>query len=78
MVLKVVVTVFLLLALGVGWTLEKRRQKKALSQSEKRHELSRRALRTVLDSIDAFVYVADMETYELIFLDRYGKSSGAT
>ncbi len=73
MVLKIAVTVLLLLALGVGWNLEKRRQKKALRRSEQRHELSRRALRTVLDSIDAFVYVADMESYELLFLNRYGK-----
>jgi PAS domain S-box-containing protein len=29
--------------------------------------------RTVLDSIDALVYVADMETYELLFVNKYGR-----
>ncbi len=29
--------------------------------------------RTVMDSIDAFVYVADMKTYELLFINKYGK-----
>lgn len=31
-------------------------------------------LYTILDSIDAFVYVADMETYELIYLNRKARS----
>ncbi|MBU1058777.1 MAG: PAS domain-containing protein [Proteobacteria bacterium] len=31
-------------------------------------------LRTVLDSIDSLVYVADMETYELLFVNKYGRS----
>lgn len=29
--------------------------------------------RTVMDSIDALVYVADMQTFELLFLNKYGK-----
>lgn len=28
---------------------------------------------TVMDSLDALVYVADIETYELIYLNRYGR-----
>jgi len=30
----------------------------------------------VLDSLDAIVYVADMETYELLFLNSYGRKIG--
>lgn len=33
-----------------------------------------RSIATVLDSLDALVYVSDMETYELIFFNQYGKS----
>jgi len=38
-------------------------------------EISNTAIRfkTLLDSLDAVVYVADMETYELIFLNSYGR-----
>lgn len=35
---------------------------------------SYRAVATVLDSLDALVYVADMQTYELLFVNDYGKS----
>ncbi|MEN8163676.1 MAG: transporter substrate-binding domain-containing protein, partial [Acidobacteriota bacterium] len=42
-------------------------------QAEERLRTSHEVLRTVLDSVDAFVYVADMETYELLFLNHYGK-----
>ncbi len=31
-------------------------------------------LSTVLDSLDALVYVSDMETYELLFFNEYGKA----
>jgi two-component system phosphate regulon sensor histidine kinase PhoR len=31
-------------------------------------------LRTIFDSIDAIVYVADMESHELLYLNRYGSS----
>ena len=31
-------------------------------------------LLTVLDSIDAFVYVTDMETYDILFVNKYGKN----
>lgn len=30
-------------------------------------------LYTILDSIDALVYVADMDTYELLFINRFGR-----
>ena len=33
----------------------------------------RRAIETVLDSLDALVYVADMDTHELLFLNAYGR-----
>jgi len=38
-------------------------------------EISNTAIRfqTLLDSMDAVVYVADMETYELIFVNSYGR-----
>lgn len=29
---------------------------------------------TILDSLDALVYVSDMQTYELIFMNRYGEA----
>lgn len=37
------------------------------------HELSYRSIATILDSLDALVYVADMDTYELIFCNKYGR-----
>jgi len=36
-------------------------------------ELGFRSISTILDSIDALVYVADMDTYELIFTNEYGR-----
>ena len=38
---------------------------------EQRHVYD--SLSTVLDSLDALVYVSDMETYELIFFNKYGR-----
>ena len=35
---------------------------------------SQSALETVLDSLDALVYVADMQTHELLFLNAYGRA----
>lgn len=35
---------------------------------------SYRSVATVLDSLDALVYVADMQTYELLFVNKYGRS----
>ena len=37
------------------------------------HELSYRSIATILDSLDAMVYVADMKTYELLFCNKYGR-----
>jgi PAS domain S-box-containing protein len=37
-----------------------------------RKELFER-FRTILDSIDSLVYVADMKTYELLFVNKYGR-----
>nr|CRH06923.1 putative response regulator receiver modulated hybrid Histidine kinase with PAS sensor domain [Candidatus Magnetococcus massalia] len=34
---------------------------------------SRARFRTVLDALDAYVYVADMESYEVLFLNRKGR-----
>jgi PAS domain S-box-containing protein len=31
-------------------------------------------LKTVMDSLDALVYVCDMETYEILFLNQFGRS----
>lgn len=33
-----------------------------------------RSIVTILDSLDAVVYVCDMQTYELIFFNQYGRS----
>ena len=32
------------------------------------------SIATILDSLDALVYVTDMHTYELLFVNEYGKS----
>jgi len=37
-------------------------------------DLAYLSISTILDSIDAMVYVADMETYELIFANEYGRN----
>ena len=37
------------------------------------HKLNYRSIATILDSLDALVYVADMDTYELIFCNKYGR-----
>lgn len=36
--------------------------------------ISHQAVATILDSLDALVYVADMQTYELIFINKYGRN----
>ena len=36
-------------------------------------EVNLSSISTILDSLDALVYVADMETYELIYLNHYGR-----
>ena len=40
------------------------------SEAEKILKNSRKTFRTVLDSIDATIYVADMDTYEIIFMNK--------
>lgn len=35
---------------------------------------SHQAIKTILDSLDALVYVADMDTNELIFINKYGRN----
>ena len=37
------------------------------------HDLSYRSIATILDSLDAMVYVADMDTHELLFCNKYGR-----
>ncbi len=37
------------------------------------YDLSYRSIATILDGLDALVYVADMETYELLFCNEYGR-----
>ena len=43
----------------------------ALKEAQDAQEERLAILATVLDSLDALVYVADMETYELLFLNKY-------
>ncbi len=42
-------------------------------QSEQEIMVSHQRLLKVLDTIDAFIYVADMETYEVLFINKYGE-----
>lgn len=42
-------------------------------EAESRVAQSEERLRLILDSLDALVYVADMETYELLFMNKYGR-----
>lgn len=37
-------------------------------------DLNYRSIATVLDSLDALVYVSDMDTYELLFTNEYGRN----
>jgi diguanylate cyclase (GGDEF)-like protein len=37
-------------------------------------EESYRSIATILDSLDALVYVSDMQSYELLFINAYGRS----
>jgi len=43
-------------------------------QAEKQTALSFERFKTVLDSVDALVYVVDMETYEVLFINKYGQN----
>lgn len=52
---------------GISRNITKRvRAEKSLQESNDRFQ-------TVLDSLNALVYVADLESYELLFLNRYGQ-----
>lgn len=42
--------------------------------SKKKLEASHNILLTVLDSLDAIVYVADIQTYELLFLNKFARN----
>ena len=42
-----------------------------LKSGESKSEVS--ALRTVLDNLDALVYVSDFDTYELLYMNAYGR-----
>ena len=39
------------------------------AQDQQSKTVSQRAFETVLDSIDAAIYVADMQSYDLLFLN---------
>lgn len=38
------------------------------------YEKSYRTVSNILDSLDAMIYVSDMETYELLFVNEYGRN----
>ena len=42
-------------------------------QAEEALQQAHLRLTTVVDSIDAFVYIADMESYEILFVNEYGR-----
>ncbi len=44
-------------------------------QAETEAAESHKRLITILNSIDAFIYVADMQTHELLFVNRYGQQA---
>ena len=52
-------------------------ERKQAEENRRRMEMSLKSshdrLKTVLDSIDALVYVVDMHTYEILFINKYGK-----
>ena len=48
--------------------------KRADNKENKIAEESYRSITTILDSLDALVYVSDMQSYELLFINAYGKS----
>ncbi len=47
----------------------------ALEQSEAALQKSKEHFRTIMDSLDALVYVVDMETCELLFVNEYGRKN---
>jgi PAS domain S-box-containing protein len=53
----------------VGTITDISERKEAAARLEENEE----RLRLILDGLDALVYVADMETYELLFINKYGR-----
>ena len=45
------------------------------TRAERRFHESHERFRTVLDGLDALVYVADMETYEILFVNKTGRNN---
>lgn len=45
-----------------------------LGRADARRDRSYRSIATILDSLDALVYVADFETHELLFINAYGRA----
>lgn len=43
------------------------------SQAQEQQRLAHQQFEIVMDSLDALVYVADMETYEVLFLNKFGR-----
>ncbi|MDY6994893.1 MAG: PAS domain-containing protein, partial [Pseudomonadota bacterium] len=53
-------------AAAISLTQEQQQIKAALTESQQRFA-------TVLDSIQSLIYVADMQTYEILFINQYGR-----
>ncbi|MCF6289951.1 MAG: ATP-binding protein [Desulfobacterales bacterium] len=63
------------ITMRVTTDLEKSRDELELRVRERTEELrgSEERFRTLLNSLDSLVYVADMDTYELLFINEYGQ-----
>lgn len=53
---------------------ERKQAEESLRQQEKKTKEAHQVLLTVLESVDIIIYVFDMETYEVLFINRYGKT----
>ncbi|MCD6565078.1 MAG: PAS domain S-box protein [Bacteroidales bacterium] len=51
------------------------REKMQEAANQQLLEYENKSFQAIVDSIDAVVYVADMQTYELLFLNKYGKQN---
>jgi PAS domain S-box-containing protein/putative nucleotidyltransferase with HDIG domain len=62
---------------GIGATIGIAVARKRAEEERRRMEMSLKSshnrLKTVLDSLDALVYVTDMNTYEILFINQYGR-----
>jgi len=56
---------------------KKSKERKEIQEAsnQKLLENENKRFRATMDSIDALVYVTDMQTYELLFLNKYGKQN---